>query len=59
MEGFYYAFGDDDVANIAEPPDSVTMGATSKPVAAGGAGTHIIGAALAGDAASTRLVPGD
>ncbi len=37
LEGFYYAFGEDDVYAIAELPDSVTAAAVSLAVSAGGA----------------------
>jgi uncharacterized protein with GYD domain len=37
LEGFYYAFGEDDVYAIAELPDNVTAAAVSLAVSAAGA----------------------
>ena len=37
LEGFYYAFGEDDVVLLVELPDNVSVAAISISVAAGGA----------------------
>ncbi len=43
LEGFYYAFGEDDVYAIAELPDNVTAAAVSLAVsAAGAARSHVV-----------------